>query len=147
MFKRIIVPTDGSDLSASAVNAAATLAKTLNANLVAVHVMPMYSAVVYPEAAIYGAISQEEFIAETEEEATKALAAATKDAQAIGVACETVRNRVNQPYLGILDAAAQQNCDLIVMASHGRRGVKALVLGSETHKVLTHSKIPVLVFR
>lgn len=147
MFKRILVPTDGSELSTSAVKAAATLAKTLNASLVAVHVMPMFSAVVYPEAAIYGAISQEEFIAETEEEATKALAAAAKDAQAIGVACETIRNRFDQAYVGILDAAARLSCDVVVMASHGRRGVKALVLGSETNKVLTHSKIPVLVFR
>lgn len=147
MFKRILVPTDGSDLSTSAVKAAAMLAKTLNASLVAVHVMPMFSAVVYPEAAIYGAISQEEFIAETEEEATKALVAAAKDAQAIGVACETIRNRFDQAYVGILDAAARLGCDVVVMASHGRRGVKALVLGSETNKVLTHSKIPVLVFR
>ncbi len=147
MFKRILVPTDGSELSMSAVKAAAVLAKSFNASLTAVYVMPLFSAVVYPEAAIYGAISQEEFTEETEEEANKALAAVAAQVQAVGVTCEEVRNRFDQPYLGILEAAQRAGSDLIVMASHGRRGVRALVLGSETNKVLTHSKIPVLVYR
>jgi nucleotide-binding universal stress UspA family protein len=147
MFKRILVPTDGSELSASAIKAAASLAKNLNANLIAVHVMPVFAAMVYPEAVMYSAISLDDFNAETEQEANKALAAATQEAQRAGVSCETVKNRFDQPFLGILDAAKRNDCDLIVMASHGRRGVKALVLGSETHKLLTHSKIPVLVYR
>jgi nucleotide-binding universal stress UspA family protein len=147
MFKRVLVPTDGSELSMNAVKAAAQLAKSLNANLVAVHVMPIFAAMVYPEAVMYSALTQEEFNKETEEEASKALAAAGEEARRAGVACEAMKNRFDQPYMGILDAAQRAGCDVIVMASHGRRGVKALVLGSETHKLLTHSKIPVLVYR
>jgi nucleotide-binding universal stress UspA family protein len=147
MFNRILVPTDGSELSANAVKAAVSLAKSLNASLVAVHVMPLFAAMVYPEAVMYSALTQEDFNKETDEEANKALAAASAEAQSAGVTCKGVKNRFDQPYLGILEAAKSNDCDVIVMASHGRRGVKALVLGSETHKLLTHSKIPVLVYR
>ncbi len=147
MFKRILVPTDGSALSVTAVKAAVALAKSVNASLSAVYVMPTFAAMVYPEAVMYGAISAEEFNTDTEREADKALAVVAEEAQGAGVTCGLVKNRYLQPYEGILAAAKQHNCDLILMASHGRRGVKALVLGSETHKVLIHSKIPVLVYR
>ena len=75
------------------------------------------------------------------------MAAVADVAKAAGVACETVRVEGNQPYKSIIDTAKSKSCDLIVMASHGRGGVSAVVLGSETLKVLTHSKVPVQVYR
>jgi len=82
-----------------------------------------------------------------QEQAAKLLGAVAKAANAVGVACETVQIEHEHPYKAIIDTARSRGCDLIVMASHGRRGVSAIVLGSETVKVLTHSKIPVLVHR
>ena len=81
------------------------------------------------------------------EHAEKPLGAAARAAQAAGVACETVQLEHEHPYRAIIDAAESKGCDLIVMASHGRHGISAIVLGSETVKVLTHCKIPVLVHR
>jgi nucleotide-binding universal stress UspA family protein len=82
-----------------------------------------------------------------EKHAAKVLEAAANAAKAAGVACDTVHVEHEHPYQAINDTASSKGCDLIVMASHGRRGVSALVLGSETVKVLTHCKIPVLVYR
>jgi nucleotide-binding universal stress UspA family protein len=82
-----------------------------------------------------------------QENATKTLGAIASAARAAGVACETIQVENEHPYQAIIDTARSKGCDLIVMASHGRRGVSAIVLGSETVKVLTHSKIPVLVHR
>jgi nucleotide-binding universal stress UspA family protein len=147
MFKRILAPTDGSELSVRAVKAAVALAKSINSAVTAVYVMPMFAPMAYPDAVMYSAVSAEEFNADTEREADKALAMVADEARGASVLCEVVKNRHLQPYEGILAAAKQHNCDLILMASHGRRGIKALVLGSETHKVLTHSEIPVLVYR
>jgi nucleotide-binding universal stress UspA family protein len=79
--------------------------------------------------------------------AAKYLNVATEAALAAGVSCDTIHVEHEQPYLAIIDMATRKSCDLIVMASHGRRGISAIVLGSETIKVLTHSTIPVLVFR
>ena len=79
--------------------------------------------------------------------AEKVLGAVSAAAKSAGVVCETLRVEHEQVYQAIIDAASARRCDLIVMASHGRRGVSAVVLGSETVKVLTHSKIPVLVYR
>jgi len=82
-----------------------------------------------------------------QQRAEKILGAVAHLAQAAGVACETVHVEHEHPYQAIIDTAASRGCDLIVMASHGRRGISAIVLGSETVKVLTHSKIPILVHR
>jgi nucleotide-binding universal stress UspA family protein len=82
-----------------------------------------------------------------QENAKKFLGAIAGVAQTAGVACETVQVEHEHPYQGIIDTAKSKGCDLIVMASHGRHGIAAIVLGSETIKVLTHSKIPVLVHR
>jgi nucleotide-binding universal stress UspA family protein len=82
-----------------------------------------------------------------QENATKTLGAIASAARTAGVACETIQVENEHPYQAIIDTARSKGCDLIVMASHGRRGVSAIVLGSETVKVLTHSKIPVLVHR
>ena len=82
-----------------------------------------------------------------QENATKTLGAIASATRAAGVACVTIQVENEHPYQAIIDTARSKGCDLIVMASHGRRGVSAIVLGSETVKVLTHSKIPVLVHR
>jgi nucleotide-binding universal stress UspA family protein len=80
-------------------------------------------------------------------EANKNLLAIEKAAKEAGVPCETAHEKCDQPYEAIIETAQKRDCDLIIMASHGRRGVEGLLLGSETQKVLTHSKIPVLVYR
>ena len=88
-----------------------------------------------------------EFRRECQAEAERVLAAASAAASTAGVVCESVHLEDDRPYQAIIDTATKKDCDLIFMASHGRKGVTALVLGSETNKVLTHSKIPVLVCR
>jgi nucleotide-binding universal stress UspA family protein len=88
-----------------------------------------------------------QYKARMQEHAEKALGAIAREAQTAGVACETVRVEHEHPYQAIIETAESKGCDLIVMASHGRHGISAIVLGSETVKVLTHSKIPVLVHR
>jgi nucleotide-binding universal stress UspA family protein len=88
-----------------------------------------------------------EYMQRMEASRTKLLATIANAAKATGVPCETVKVSHEHPYEAIIDAAKTKGCDLIAMASHGRRGVSAIVLGSETVKVLTHSKIPVLVYR
>jgi nucleotide-binding universal stress UspA family protein len=88
-----------------------------------------------------------QYKARMQDHAEKTLGAVAKAAQAAGVACETVQVAHEHPYRAILDTAESKGCDLIVMASHGRHGISAIVLGSETVKVLTHCKIPVLVHR
>ena len=89
----------------------------------------------------------EEYKKRVQEQTANTLKTVNDQARAAGVACETIQVENEHPYHAIIDAAKSKGCDLIVMASHGRRGISALVLGSETVKVLTHSKIPVLVHR
>ena len=88
-----------------------------------------------------------QYQARMQKHAEKILAAVSHSAQAAGVACEMVQVEHEHPYQAIIDTGGSKGCDLIVMASHGRHGISAIVLGSETLKVLTHSKIPVLVHR
>lgn len=145
MYKNILVTTDGSEFSERAFGHAADLAKALGAKLTAVTVTPpiqfiAIEGVVYPE-------DPEKHRQMTEAQAKAALDVVAKTAQARGVACELVQLESPQPYEGIIAAAKDKGCDLIVMASHGRRGISAFLLGSETQKVLTHSTIPVLVYR
>jgi nucleotide-binding universal stress UspA family protein len=147
MYKHILVPTDGSDLSALAVKGAVGLAKALGAKITGLHVMPEFTVPSYGEFPVYGDWSEEEFIKETKQEADKLLDAVKAEAQRAGVAGEVVAVRAGQPFHSIVDVAQERGCDLIFMASHGRRGLSALLLGSEAQKVLTHSKIPVLVHR
>ncbi len=151
MYKNILIPTDGSDLSEKAVNHGVLLAKALDATLTFVTVRkPFHSlglggepvmVVKMPDA--YKGYVHDYLTAESSER----LAAAKSVAEQEGRDCETVDVENDQIYQGILDIAAERKCDLIVMASHGRRGISAVVLGSETVKVLTHSKVPVLVYR
>ncbi len=148
MYKHILVATDGSKLSMKAVRTAATLAGSLGARLTALHVMPSYVPPVYGEGAIFiPEMTPKGFKAAVEKEAQAALASAAKAADEVDVAVNSVKATDPQPWNAIIKTARTKKCDLVVMASHGRRGLSGLLLGSETTKVLTHSKVPVLVVR
>jgi nucleotide-binding universal stress UspA family protein len=138
MFKHILIPTDGSDLSRKAILYGVQLAKESGAKVTGLTVAEPYRAAAMD--AVLVPVDEGDY-----EEQSRVLS--EKAAQAAGVPCETIREVHDQPYRAIIDAAQALGCDLIVMASHGRRGISALLLGSETAKVLTHSTIPVLVYR
>ncbi len=145
MYKHILVPIDGSKLSDRAVKEAVALASTLNAKVTLLHVSPVQIWPIYAESAVMMAeYAGGDFRAQTKREAAALLAKAAKRA---GGGVETQHVLSDLPYDAIAKAAAKGKCDLIVMASHGRRGVSGFLLGSETQKVLTHSKVPVLVVR
>jgi nucleotide-binding universal stress UspA family protein len=141
MYKNILIATDGSDLSMSAIRNGVALAKSVGAKITAVTVSEPFHWV----GPALSKIAQDAVREGTRQAAEAAVDAAFDAAKAAGVACEKVIVENDFPYKGIVDTAASRNCDLIVMASHGRRGISAVILGSETVKVLTHSKIPVLV--
>jgi nucleotide-binding universal stress UspA family protein len=148
MYKHILVPTDGSRLSAKAVRTAARVAKQFGARVTGVYVIPPYVPPMYGEAAIYvPEISPKRYKDLSEKEAKKALAVLEIEARTAGVPCKVGWVTADQAWEGIVKQAKAKRADLIVMASHGRRGLSGLLLGSETTKVLTHSKIPVLVCR
>ena len=144
MFKRILVPTDGSDITAKAIATAIALAKSLGAQLFTISVKEPFP---------YSAISEmqptppQEFFDAQERMANKRVLAVVDLAKAGGIHCQGHTIEALHPWEAIIDHATTLGCDLLVMASHGRRGVSALLLGSETQKVLTHSKVPVLVVR
>jgi nucleotide-binding universal stress UspA family protein len=146
MYKHILVPTDGSPLSLKAARAAAKLAAKLKAKITALYVMPPYMPRTSSEDIVYRAVySVQEYEQGMRKTADKALARIV--AAADGASCDTMAKTHVHPWEAIIDAARTRKCDLIVMASHGRRGLAGLLLGSETQKVLTHSKTPVLVCR
>jgi nucleotide-binding universal stress UspA family protein len=149
MYKRILVSTDGSRLSQKAVKAAARLAKACGARLAGIHVVPPYLVPVYSEGSAYGGlrVSRGRFKELSQKQARKILAAVEIEAETAGVPYSSVFATDPEPWRAILRAARSKKCDLIVMASHGRSGIAELLLGSETRKVLAHSKIPVLVYR
>lgn len=145
MFKHILIPTDGTDLSRKAVLYGVQLAKAVGAKVTAITIRAPYAVSSLDTIAVLG--SQEQYDQESSQVAQRALAQVEMAGEAAGVAVETVQATHDQPFRAIVDSAEANRCDLIVMASHGRRGVSALLLGSETQKVLTHSVIPVLVYR
>jgi nucleotide-binding universal stress UspA family protein len=148
MYKHILVATDGTKLSAKAVKTAARLAKTCNARLAGVYAVQPYPNPVYSEGAAFGPrMSRSRYMEIAERAGRKALAAVEIEAQTAGVPFSPVLAMDGQAWKAIIRAARAKRCDVIVMASHGRRGLSALLLGSETSKVLAHSKIPVLVCR
>ena len=148
MYKHILVPTDGSRLSVKEIKAAAQLAKAIGAKLTGVYVIPPYVPPMYGEAVVYvPEVSPRRYKELSQKEAKKALAAVEIEAQTAGVPCKALSLTADQAWQGIIRTAHAKKCDLIVMASHGRRGLTGLLLGSETTKVLTHSKTPVLVCR
>jgi nucleotide-binding universal stress UspA family protein len=147
MFKHILVPTDGSKLAAKGVKAGLRLAKRLGARVTTLHVIPPYVPP-YGDAVLYfPAFSASEHKKACERTAKKILAAVQAEARAAGVPCATKITTDPQPWGGILRVARRQRCDGIVMASHGRGALGGAILGSETQRVLAHSKIPVLVTR
>lgn len=147
MFKNILVPTDGSKRSMATMNKAVEYAKSTGARLVFFYAKPDPRFELYGETMLVDPRALENFGSMAEEHAQKVLATCTSLAQAEGVASTAVTTSASAVFEAIIAAANASNCDLIFMASHGRRGVAALLLGSETQKVLTHSTIPVLVFR
>lgn len=147
MYKHILVPTDGSKLSSKAVAHAIALAKALDAKLTAFYASPDYPMPAYADGVIYDPISRKEYAALCKKEADKILGAVALKAKAARVRFTAVQAIDAAPWEAILAAARKNKCDVIVMASHGRRGFSAMLLGSETQKVLTHSKLPVIVVR
>jgi nucleotide-binding universal stress UspA family protein len=147
MYKHILVPTDGSKLSLKAAAHAVGFAKAMRARLTAFHASPDYPMPVYADGVIFEPVTPEEYKAQCKKEADRILNAVAVKARAARVAFSATHAISSTPWQAILAAARKQKCDAIVMASHGRRGVSALVLGSETQRVLTHSKLPVLVVR
>ena len=144
MYRRILVPTDGSEITAKAVRAGIGLAKALGAQLLTISVKEPFP---------YSAISEmqptppQDFFEAQERIALERVGAVVTACQAAGVACEAHTVEAFHPWEAIIEHAQRSGCDLLVMASHGRRGVSALLLGSETQKVLTHTQLPVLVVR
>ena len=145
MFTHILLPTDGSALSQTAIQEGVLLAKHLEAKITGITVIPEKKYYVYQTGIIVQ--SKEETIREHKREINRYLSVIQQAARNAGVPCETLFEVGDSPYEVIIRAAEREGCDLIMMASHGRKGVGALLLGSETQKVLTHSKIPVLVYR
>jgi nucleotide-binding universal stress UspA family protein len=147
VYKHILFPTDGSKLSSKAAAHAIGLAKAMRARLTGFHVSPDYPMPVYADGVIFEPLAPEDYRAQCKKEADRILNAVAIKARAARVRFSGAHAISSTPWEAILAAAKKHRCDAIVMASHGRRGVSALVLGSETQRVLTHSKLPVLVVR
>jgi nucleotide-binding universal stress UspA family protein len=144
MYRNILVPTDGSEISTLAVQAAASLAKLTAAKL---HVLSVKEPFPYSAISEMQPVPPQEFYDAQERIARSRVEAAADAARANGLDIDGATVEALHPWEAILDHAKSRQCDLIVMASHGRRGISALLLGSETQKVLTHSAIPVLVIK
>ena len=147
MYEHLLVATDGSKLSEKAVAHAIGLAKALGAKLTAFHASPGYPTPVYAEGFAYVPMTRKEYAALCAKDADKILKPISVKAGQAGLEFKSVHVAGDAPWEAILAAARRNKCDGIVMASHGRRGVSALLLGSETQKVLTHTKLPVIVVR
>jgi nucleotide-binding universal stress UspA family protein len=145
MYKHVLLPTDGSELSAHAVQEGVRFAKSIGARVTALHVTPPFYPTEMPGHAMIARAREHED--QGKESARRALEAVEQAAGKAAVECAGVHRVSEAPWEEIINVARERACDLVFMASHGRRGVAALVLGSETNKVLTHSKIPVLVTR
>ena len=141
MYKHILIPTDGSDLSEKAIEHGIALAKVLGAKITALTVLEPFHVSAFEPSMV------EQYKKHVAAVATKHLDVARDAASASNVSCEVVRVEHERPHRAIIDTAKERGCDVIVMASHGRRGLSAIVLGSETVKVLTHATIPVIVVR
>jgi len=147
MFKRVLIPTDGSKLARKAIKAGVVLAKKLGAKVTGYYAMETLQPYVYTDGYILNAATLKGFEERAREFGRKYLGEVEKAAKAARVPCDTVMTKPATPAQGIIDAARKKRCDVIFMASHGRGELAALVLGSVTQKVLARSRIPVLVFR
>lgn len=144
MFTKILVPTDGTELSLKAARAAIKIAQRLNAQIVGMTVFEPYA---NTPLADYRSEQAGEYEKRMEAIGRERLASLEADAKAANVPVETIVAWSSSPYEAIIDTARRHHCDVIFMASHGRKGLSAVLLGSETQKVLTHSDIPVTVYR
>lgn len=144
MFKRILVPTDGSEITEKAARSAITLAQTLGAE---VHTLSVKEPFPYSAVSELQPVPPQEFFDAQERIATRRIDVVRQLVREAGLVGEAKTVEGIHPWEAIIDYAKEKGCDLIVMASHGRRGMSALLLGSETQKVLTHSSVPVLVVR
>ena len=147
MYKHILIPTDGSTASAHAVAQGVELAKATGARVTGLFVAPAPTPLVFDGLLPVDYMQPDEHAALTANAATRYLGVIEKAASTAGVPFEGVTVTGEFPAQAILEMAATRKCDLIVMASHGRRGLAGVLLGSETQKVLTHAKGPVLVCR
>lgn len=147
MFKHILIPTDGSELSRKAIAGAIGLAKVAGARVTAVFAAPTATPVVYRKFLPVGYMTPQKHARLIKRTAAQYLGVVEQAARKARVPCETVCVTNDFPADAILAVARKRKCDLIYMASHGRRGISELLLGSETQKVLAHTTIPVLVHR
>jgi nucleotide-binding universal stress UspA family protein len=144
MFKHILLPTDGSELSEAAIQKGIQFAKSINAEVTGFHVILPFHIFSLRTGILED--TKEQYERQSKVQAEQFLGVIKKAAEKAGVRCDTDYVTSSHPYEMIIKAAEKKGCDLM-MASHGRRGLQGLLIGSETHKVLTHTKIPVLVFR
>ena len=145
MYKHLLIATDGSELAQKAVDHGLAFAKALNAKATVITVTEPWMVVAVPEApTVFPPADYEESAAAG---AAKILIGASEAAKKIGTACETLHVKDRYPGEGIVETAKENGCDLIVTASHGRRGFRRLILGSVANEVVTHSNIPVLIYR
>jgi nucleotide-binding universal stress UspA family protein len=145
MFKHLLIPTDGTVTSDAAIRQGLLMARETSARVTALHVVQPFHVMAYGIEMIEE--TRDSYETEAQDKARQILQAVERQGTEQGVTVSTVTAKDDHPYEAIIRTATERGCDLIVMASHGRRGMQALLLGSETQKVLTHSKLPVLVLR
>ena len=144
VYKHLLIATDGSELARKAVDQGFDLAKALNAKTTVIYVTPRWTATFGEEALAFPADNYDKIVAE---EAAKILSSVRDVAKTAAITCDTLHVKDRFPAEGIIETANARRCDLIVMASHGRRGLRRLILGSQANEVVTRSTIPVLVCR
>ena len=147
MYKNLLIANDGSKLSEKALAHGISLAQTVGSAVTVFYAAPDYPMPAYADGVVYEPVTRKEYAKLAAADAQKILGTAATKAEAAGVECNTAYAIAAAPWEAILAAAKKHKCDAIVMASHGRRGISAVLLGSETQKVLTHSKLPVIVVR
>lgn len=145
MYKHLLIAVDGSELSDKALAHGLELAKVIGAKVTVLNVTQPWSTIAVGEVAV--AFPPEDYEKSVREAADRLLSREAAAAKAVGLTCDTLQASEAQPYKAILEAAKMTGADLIVMGSHGRRGLAGLLIGSVTHKTLTHGTIPVLVYR
>ena len=145
MFKHLLLPTDGSPLSEKTIFKGIEFAREIGARITGLHVSPQFHVLTYRAGVLEE--SRDAYQDDMQAQADRYLGFVVKVAAEAGVPCETVCETDDHPYQSIVDVASRRGCDLIVMASHGRRGMASLIMGSETQRVLSHTNIPVLVWR
>jgi nucleotide-binding universal stress UspA family protein len=147
MFKHILLPTDGSPLSESTIRRCLVFAREIGAKVSGVHVLPESHVFTYRDGYTESVgYTRDQYILDLREHAQHYLDKLAGAAEEVGVPCETFLLNSDHTYEAIISAAEEKGCDLITMATHGKRGLKGFLLGSETQKVLAHSRIPVLVY-